>query len=107
MISNHTDLERETAGVRGPLPSRAGARGRQGGRRAAELELLSGARELLVLARYMQILSGALPRAYRGARDQHPPLFLPAFAGADPTAALSRGGRGRRRRTRAGTSDGC
>ena len=38
------------------------------------LELLRGEAELLVLARYMQILSGDVPRSRRHACDQHPPL---------------------------------
>ena len=43
-----------------------------------EIELLEEARiDLVVLARYMQMLSDGLPRALEPARDQHPPL-LPA-----------------------------
>ena len=48
------------------------------------LELLDGEAELLVLARYMQILSGEfLERVGMPAINIHH-SFLPAFAGADP-----------------------
>ena len=51
---------------------------------AAMLELLAGNAELLVLARYMQILSGEfLQRVGMPAINIHH-SFLPAFAGADP-----------------------
>ncbi len=84
VISNHTDLERETtaAGIpfhHVPVP--------EGGKAAAEermLELLRSRAELLVLARYMQILSGGfLERVGMPAINIHH-SFLPAFAGADP-----------------------
>jgi formyltetrahydrofolate deformylase len=48
------------------------------------LELLTGAADLLVLARYMQILSGEfLERVGAPAINIHH-SFLPAFAGANP-----------------------
>jgi formyltetrahydrofolate deformylase len=84
VISNHRDLEEETvtAGVafhHGPIE--------QGGKEQAEatmLALLQGDAELLVLARYMQILSGDfLARVGMPAINIHH-SFLPAFAGADP-----------------------
>ncbi len=84
VISNHRDLEDETvaAGVafhHVPVP--------QGGKERAEaamLALLQGNAELLVLARYMQILSGDfLARVRIPAINIHH-SFLPAFAGADP-----------------------
>jgi formyltetrahydrofolate deformylase len=84
VISNHRDLEAETtaAGVsyhHVPVPP--------GGKPEAEekmLELLAGRAELLVLARYMQILSGDfLRRVGMPAINIHH-SFLPAFAGADP-----------------------
>jgi formyltetrahydrofolate deformylase len=60
-----------------------------GGRAAAEervLELLGGEVDLLVLARYMQILSaGFLERLGAPAINIHH-SFLPAFVGADPYA---------------------
>ena len=84
VVSNHADLagEAAAAGVpfhHVPVP--------EGGKAAAEeqmLELLSGRAELVVLARYMQILSGAfLARLGAPAINIHH-SFLPAFAGADP-----------------------
>jgi formyltetrahydrofolate deformylase len=84
VISNHPDLEDETlaAGVsyhHVPVP--------KGGKREAEaamLALLTGNADLLVLARYMQILSGEfLAQVGIPAINIHH-SFLPAFAGADP-----------------------
>jgi formyltetrahydrofolate deformylase len=84
VISNHPDLERVTRaqGVEFehvPVPA--------GGMAQAEermLELLAGRAELLVLARYMRILSGEfLARVGMPAINIHH-SFLPAFAGADP-----------------------
>jgi formyltetrahydrofolate deformylase len=84
VISNHRDVEEETvaAGVafhHVPVP--------QGGKERAEaamLALLQGNAELLVLARYLQILSGDfLERVGMPAINIHD-SFLPAFPGADP-----------------------
>ncbi len=84
VISNHRAVEEETvaAGVDfHHVPVEQGGKERA---EAAMLELLAGNAELLVLARYMQILSGELL-----ARLALPVInihhsFLPAFAGADP-----------------------
>jgi formyltetrahydrofolate deformylase len=84
VISNHPDLERETlaAGVpfhHVPVPDngKAEAEGRMA-------ELLEGKAELLVLARYMQVLSaGFLARIGMPAINIHH-SFLPAFPGAEP-----------------------
>jgi formyltetrahydrofolate deformylase len=84
VISNHPDLEREAqvAGVpyhHVPVP--------RDGKPAAEqrmLELLRGNVDLVVLARYMQILSGDfLDRLGVPVINIHH-SFLPAFAGAEP-----------------------
>jgi formyltetrahydrofolate deformylase len=84
VLSNHRDLEVETlaAGVRfRHVPVDAGHKERA---EAAMLELLAGNAELLVLARYMQILSrDFLERVGMPAINIHH-SFLPAFAGADP-----------------------
>jgi len=62
-----------------PVPASAKAEAE-----AAMLGLLRGNAELLVLARYMQILSGTfLERVGMPAINIHH-SFLPAFAGADP-----------------------
>ena len=84
VISNHPDLREETlaAGVayhHVPVPASAKAEAE-----AAMLGLLRDNAELLVLARYMQILSGTfLERVGMPAINIHH-SFLPAFAGADP-----------------------
>jgi formyltetrahydrofolate deformylase len=84
VISNHAELGPEVLANGVPfvhVPVEAGARP------AAEehmLELLEGSAELLVLARYMQVLSGSfLERVAMPAINIHH-SFLPAFAGADP-----------------------
>jgi formyltetrahydrofolate deformylase len=84
VISNHRDLEDETvaAGVAfHHVPVEQGGKERA---EAAMLGLLQGNADLLVLARYMQILSGDfLQRLGMPAINIHH-SFLPAFAGADP-----------------------
>ncbi len=84
VISNHRDLEQETVAAGVPyhhVPVEKGAKERAEG---AMLELLAGNAEVLVLARYMQILSGDfLQRVGMPTINIHH-SFLPAFAGADP-----------------------
>ena len=84
VISNHPDLEAEAAAAGVPyhhVPVRKEAKAEA---EAAMLTLLQGSAELLVLARYMQILSGDfLERVGMPAINIHH-SFLPAFAGADP-----------------------
>jgi formyltetrahydrofolate deformylase len=84
VLSNHADLggEVKAAGIpfhHVPVPA--------GGKQQAEarmLELLAGRVDLVVLARYMQILSGDfLERVGAPAINIHH-SFLPAFAGAEP-----------------------
>ena len=92
VVSNHPDLrdEVERFGVRYehvPVP--------RDGKPAAEaalLELLGGGYDLIVLARYMQILSGSFLDAVGTPIINIHHSFLPAFAGADPYArAYERG----------------
>jgi formyltetrahydrofolate deformylase len=92
VVSNHPDMEAEATrfGVRFehvPVP--------RDGKPAAEaalLELLGGAYDLIVLARYMQILSPAFLEAAQAPIINIHHSFLPAFAGADPYArAYQRG----------------
>jgi formyltetrahydrofolate deformylase len=84
VISNHEDLRRETeaAGVSyHHVPVRPEDKSAA---QAAMLDLLVGRADLLVLARYMQILSGDfLDRLGMPAINIHH-SFLPAFAGANP-----------------------
>jgi formyltetrahydrofolate deformylase len=84
VISNHPDLEPQAraAGV----PFHHVPVERDGKARAEErlLELLAGSADLVVLARYMQILSGGfLERVGAPVINIHH-SFLPAFAGAEP-----------------------
>jgi formyltetrahydrofolate deformylase len=84
VISNHPDLREEALAAGIPyhhVPVQASAKLQA---EAAMLELLRGNAELLVLARYMQILSGRfLEQLGMPAINIHH-SFLPAFAGADP-----------------------
>jgi formyltetrahydrofolate deformylase len=84
VISNHRDLEEETIAAGVPfhhVPNDAECK-RQA--EAAMLELLADEADVLVLARYMQILSGEfLQHVGMPAINIHH-SFLPAFAGADP-----------------------
>ena len=86
VISNHRDLEEEViaAGVAFfHVPVEQGEKEQS---EVALLELLSCNADLLVLARYKQILSGEfLERVGMPAINIHD-SFLPAFAGADPYA---------------------
>ncbi len=78
VISNHARPAPRGGGRGRPLPPRARARRATSQRaEAAMLELLTGEADLLVLARYMQILSGEFLERLGSAGDQHPP-FLPA-----------------------------
>jgi formyltetrahydrofolate deformylase len=84
VISNHADLEGETLAAGVPFHHIPVEKGGKSAAEAAMLELLAGNAELLVLARYMQILSGGfLARVGMPAINIHH-SFLPAFPGADP-----------------------
>jgi formyltetrahydrofolate deformylase len=84
VISNHPDLREEALAAGIPyhhVPVEASAKLQA---EAAMLELLRGNVELLVLARYMQILSGGFLEQLRMPAINIHHSFLPAFAGADP-----------------------
>jgi formyltetrahydrofolate deformylase len=86
VISNHPDLGAEVRAAGIPfhhVPVEAGEKPRA---EAAMLDLLRESADVLVLARYMQILSGDfLERVQVPAINIHH-SFLPAFAGANPYA---------------------
>ena len=84
VISNHAD-HAETVGQLGvPFHHLPIASGDKAGAEGAALELLGDDTDLLVLARYMQILSGEfLGRIGAPVINIHH-SFLPAFVGADP-----------------------
>jgi formyltetrahydrofolate deformylase len=84
VISNHEDLAEEATGAGVPFHHVPVQKGAKALAEAAMLELLDGQADLLVLARYMQILSGEfLTRVGMPAINIHH-SFLPAFPGADP-----------------------
>jgi len=88
VISNHRDLEGEVRGAGVPFHHVPVPRGAKEGAEARMLELLGAERgvELVVLARYMQILSGAFLERVRVPVINIHHSFLPAFAGAQPYA---------------------
>ncbi len=84
VISNHEDLRHESLAAGVPYYHVPVVKGHKEDAEEAILELLGGNAELLVLARYMQILSGDfLKRVQMPAINIHH-SFLPAFAGANP-----------------------
>ena len=101
VASNHPDLREDVGGLRRALRARAG--GARQAKAAAEerlLELLVERVDLVVLARYMQILSGEfLERLAVPVINIHH-SFLPSFVGADPYQQARRRGREADRRHR-------
>jgi formyltetrahydrofolate deformylase len=85
VASNHDDLRADVEGFGLPYHHVPVPKDAKPAAEAALLELLAAARvDLVVLARYMQILSGAfLDRVGAPVINIHH-SFLPAFAGADP-----------------------
>jgi len=84
VISNHPDLEGETLAAGVPFHHVPVPDGGKAEAEASMVELLAGRAELLVLARYMQVLSGSfLERVGMPAINIHH-SFLPAFPGAEP-----------------------
>ncbi len=84
VISNHLDLEDEVQAAGVPFHHVPAVRGQREQAEERMLELLLGAADVVVLARYMQILSGEfLERLGVPAINIHH-SFLPAFPGAEP-----------------------
>jgi formyltetrahydrofolate deformylase len=84
VISNHRDLEAETLAMGVPYHHVPVEHDHKERAEAAQLALLAGKVDVVVLARYMQILSGEfLERLGVPVINIHH-SFLPAFAGADP-----------------------
>ena len=86
VVSNHPDLEQEVAGFGVPyvhVPITAETKPEAERR---QLELLAGNVELVVMARYMQVLSGSFLRGIGAPVINIHHSFLPAFTGADPYA---------------------
>jgi len=92
VASNHPDLEPEVAAFGIPYHHVPVAPAAKPEAESALLELLEGRVDVVVLARYMQILSGAfLDRIGVPLINIHH-SFLPAFAGADPYRRAERRG---------------
>ncbi|MBC3190405.1 formyltetrahydrofolate deformylase [Pseudonocardia sp. C8] len=84
VVSNHPDLEKDVAGFDVPFAHIPVTRDTKAQAEQRQLELLEGRVDLVVLARYMQVLSGDfLERVGVPAINIHH-SFLPAFAGAGP-----------------------
>ena len=84
VISNHPDHERAVRSFDVPYDHIPVDPGDKGAAEAAALELLGGEVDLLVLARYMQVLSAGFLGALGVPAINIHHSFLPAFAGADP-----------------------
>jgi formyltetrahydrofolate deformylase len=86
VASNHDDMRDEVEGFGLPYHHVPVAKGEKPAAEAKLIELVRGRCDLVVLARYMQILSGDfLDRVGVPVINIHH-SFLPAFAGADPYA---------------------
>jgi formyltetrahydrofolate deformylase len=84
VVSNHPEVRAAVESFGVPfehVPSSPATRAQAEARLSA---LVDGRADLLVLARYMQILSPDLVRRWRGRIINIHHSFLPAFAGADP-----------------------
>ncbi len=83
VISNHTHMREDVEGFGVPFEHVPVTPETKPAAEARMLELLAGS-DLVVLARYMQILSGAFLDALEAPVINIHHSFLPAFAGADP-----------------------
>jgi formyltetrahydrofolate deformylase len=86
VVSNHTDHADQVASLGLPFHHVPVAAGQREVAEAEVLELLGGEIDLLVLARYMQILSAGFLRKIGVPAINIHHSFLPAFVGADPYA---------------------
>jgi formyltetrahydrofolate deformylase len=84
VISNHPDHADQVAAVGLPFHHVAVEAGDKGAAERRILELLGDGLDLLVLARYMRILSPDFLRALAAPAINIHHSFLPAFVGADP-----------------------
>jgi formyltetrahydrofolate deformylase len=84
VISNHRALEPAVEGFGVPFHHIPVAPGSRADAERRALELLDGQAELIVLARYMQVLSAEFVARYPNRIINIHHSFLPAFAGADP-----------------------
>jgi formyltetrahydrofolate deformylase len=84
VISNHDDLRAEVEALAVPFVHIPVTPDTKAQAEQRVLQALGGAVDLLVLARYMQILSGDFLRSFGGPVINIHHSFLPAFAGAQP-----------------------
>ncbi len=84
VISNHADLEPSVATFGVPFVHVPNAPDRRAEAEARMSALLDGKADLVVLARYMQIVSPELAARWSHRMINIHHSFLPAFAGADP-----------------------
>ncbi|HEY7398601.1 MAG TPA: formyltetrahydrofolate deformylase [Gaiellaceae bacterium] len=86
VVSNHPDLEQHVLPFGVPYYHVAVDPARKAAAEQESLDLLAGEVELVVLARYMQVLSGDFLRRVGAPVINIHHSFLPAFAGAAPYA---------------------
>ncbi len=86
VVSNHPDHAGQVESLGLPFHHVPVEKGRREQSEARALELLGGNVDLLVLARYMQILSAGFLRGIGAPAINIHHSFLPAFVGADPYA---------------------
>ena len=86
VISNHPDHSHQVGSLGIPYHTIAVAPGTRAEAEARALSFLAGEVDLLVLARYMQILSADFLRRLEAPAINIHHSFLPAFVGADPYA---------------------
>jgi len=84
VISNHPDLREQVEGFGVPFAHVPNDRARRAAAEGEMLALLEGRADLLVLARYMQIVSGDFVGRFKDRLINIHHSFLPAFIGADP-----------------------
>lgn len=86
VVSNHTDLRGLVEAYGIPFHHIAVTRERQEQAETAQLQLVEGKVDLIVMARYMQILSPSFITRFPNRIINIHHSFLPAFVGADPYA---------------------
>ncbi len=84
VISNHPDLETAVRNFGVPFHHVPVERDNKAQAESRMLELMRGNADVVILARYMQILSGAMIQQYAHRIINIHHSFLPAFVGADP-----------------------
>ncbi len=84
VLSNHPDLRRDAEAFGVEFEHVPNTTGTRAAAEARMLELLDGKADVVVLARYMQIVSPEFVGRFRNRIINIHHSFLPAFAGADP-----------------------